>query len=69
MNSKLDHLVNLIFKKLKTYENKKIFLERESLNKFVLSLFKGNWIQDLLKFTAIVKYVFWLVKICIVFLH
>ncbi len=37
-----EQLVDLIFKKLKTYENKKIFLERESLNKFVLSLFKGN---------------------------
>ena len=58
MTPKSEQLVDLIFKKLKTYENKKIFLERESLNKFVLSLFKGNWIQDLLKFTAIVKYVF-----------
>ena len=69
MTPKSEQLVDLIFKKLKTYENKKIFLERESLNKFVLSLFKGNWIKDFLKFTAIVKYVFWLVKICIVFLH
>ena len=69
MSLKSEHLVDLIFKKLKTYKKKKIFLEKESLNKFVLSLFKGNWIHDLLKFTAIVKYVFWLVKICIVFLH
>ena len=34
--------VDLIFKKLKTYKNKKIFLEKESLNKFILSLFKEN---------------------------
>ena len=69
MTPKSEHLVDLIFKKLKTYKKKKIFLEKESLNKFILSLFKGNWIQDLPKFAAIVKHVFWLVKICIVFLH
>jgi len=50
-----EHLVDLIFNKLKTYKNKKIFLEKESLNKFILSLFKENWIQDLFKLTAIVK--------------
>ena len=55
MTSKSEHLVNLIFKKLKTYKNKKIFLEKESLNKFILSLFKENWIQDLYNLTAIVK--------------
>ena len=42
MTPKLEHLVDFIFKKLKTYKNKKIFLEKESLNKFVLSLFKEN---------------------------
>ena len=42
MNSKSDHLVDLIFKKLKNYKNKKIFLEKENLNKFILSLFKEN---------------------------
>ena len=42
MNQKSEHLVNLIFKKLKTYKNKKIFLEKENLDKFILSLFKGN---------------------------
>ncbi len=42
MPPKSEHLVNLIFKKLKTYKNKKIFLEKESLNKFILSLFKEN---------------------------
>ena len=55
MNPKSDNLVDLIFKKLKTYKNKKIFLEKESLNKFILSLFKENWMQDLFKLTAIFK--------------
>ena len=55
MNTKSEHLVDLIFKKLKTYKNKKIFLEKESLNKFILSLFKENWMQDLFKLTVIVK--------------
>ena len=55
MTPKSEHLVDLIFKKLKTYKNKKIFLEKESLNKFILSLFKEDWIQDLFKLTAIVN--------------
>ena len=55
MTSKSEHLVDLIFKKLKTYKNKKIFLEKESLNKFILSLFKENWMQELLNLTAIFK--------------
>jgi len=42
MTPKSEHLVDLIFKKLKTYKNKKIFIQKESLNKFVLSLFKEN---------------------------
>ncbi len=42
MTSKLEHLVDLIFNKLKTYKNKKIFLEKENLNKFILSLFIEN---------------------------
>ena len=42
MNTKSEQLVDLIFKKLKTYKNKKIFLEKENLNKFILSLFKEN---------------------------
>ena len=42
MTSKLEHLTDLIFKKLKTYKNKKIFLEKEGLNKFIQSLFKEN---------------------------
>ena len=42
MTSKSEYLVDLIFNKLKTYKRKKIFLERENLNKFILSLLKEN---------------------------
>jgi len=55
MTSNSEQLVDLIFKKLKTYKNKKIFLEKESLNKFILSLFKENWMQELFNLTAIFK--------------
>ena len=40
MTPKSELLVELIFKKLKTYKYKKIFLEKESLNKFIHSLVK-----------------------------
>ena len=40
MTPKSERLVDLIFKKLKNYKNKKIFLEKENLNRFILSLFK-----------------------------
>ena len=55
MSPKSEHLVDLIFKKLKTYKNKKLSLEKESLNKFILSLFKENWKQDLFNLAAIFK--------------
>ena len=42
MTSRTDDLVNLIFKKFKNYSAKKIFLEKESLKKFIYSLFKQN---------------------------
>ena len=42
MTPKSEQLVDLIFKKLKTYNKKKIFLEKDSLNKIILSLFKEN---------------------------
>ena len=42
MTPKLEHLVDLIFKKLKNYKNKKIFLEKNFLNKYIISLFKEN---------------------------
>ena len=40
MDPKLEHLVNLIFKKFKNYKNKEIILEKENLIKFILLLFK-----------------------------
>ena len=58
MNPTSDHLVDLIFKKLKRYKNKKIFLEKENLNKFIHSLFKENWMQDVFNLIAIVKLMF-----------
>ena len=42
MTSKSEYLVDLIFNKLKDYKKKKLFLERENLNKFILSLLKEN---------------------------
>ncbi len=42
MTSKPEYLVDIIFNKLSNYKNKKIFLEKESLKKFVFSLFKEN---------------------------
>jgi len=46
MNSKSKHIVDLIFKKLKNYKNKKIFLEKENLNNFILSLLKEDWMLE-----------------------
>ena len=40
MTPNSEYLIDLIFRKLKNYKNKKIILEKESLNKFILSLFK-----------------------------
>ena len=42
MKPKLDNLTNLIFEKLKKYNKKQISLEKENLNKFIVSLFKEN---------------------------
>jgi hypothetical protein len=42
MTPKSEHLVDLIFNKLKIYKRKKIFLERENFNKFIFSLLKEN---------------------------
>ena len=42
MTQKTENLVELIFNKFKNYKRKKIFLEKENLNKFILSLFKEN---------------------------
>ena len=59
MTPKIENLVDLIFKKLKTYQNKKIFLEKENLNKFILSLCKDNWKWDVFNLTAIVELIFY----------
>ena len=40
MTPKSDYLVNLIFKKLKNYKDKEIFVKKENLKKFIFSLFK-----------------------------
>ena len=42
MPSKSEYLVDLIFKKLKNYNAKKILLKNESLNEFISSLLKEN---------------------------
>ena len=42
MTQKTEYLVDSIFNKLKNYEAKKIFLEKENLKKFIVSLFKEN---------------------------
>ena len=42
MTSKSEHLVDVIFNKLKKYNSKEIFLEKDDLKKFIFSLFNEN---------------------------
>ena len=42
MVSKSDYLVDLIFKKLKNYKAKEIFLEKENFKEFISLLFKED---------------------------
>ena len=42
MTPKLEYLVDLIFKKLKSYKKKEIYLEKYNLEKFIFSLLKDN---------------------------
>ena len=42
MNPKTEDIVEVIFKKLKNYNAKEIFLEKENLKKFIFSLLKHN---------------------------
>ena len=42
MTSKSENLVDLIYKKLKNYKAKEIFLEKENFKKFIYYLFKEN---------------------------
>ncbi len=58
MTPKSEYLVDLIFKKLINYKKKKIFLEKENLDKFIISLFKENWMHDQLITTGIVELMF-----------
>ena len=42
MTQKSEHLIDLIFKKLKNYKTKKIFLKKQNLKTFIFSLIKEN---------------------------
>ena len=42
MSPKSEYLIDLIFKKLKNYKDKEIFLEKGKFNEFIFSLFKEN---------------------------
>ena len=42
LKEKSEYLVDLIFKKLKSYKGKEIMLEKKILKKFIFSLFKEN---------------------------
>ena len=42
MDPNTEYLVDSIFKKLKNYKSKEIFLEKKFLKKFIFSLFKEN---------------------------
>ena len=42
MSKKSEYLLDTIFKKLKNYKNKKIYLEKENFKKFITSLFNEN---------------------------
>ncbi len=42
MNPNSEFLVDLIFKKLKNYKSRDIFLEKENLRRFIFSLYKEN---------------------------
>ena len=53
MNQKSEDLVDLIYKKLKSYKSKEIFLEKENLRKFIFSLFNEKWIKERLQWKMI----------------
>ena len=42
MNTKSEYLIDSIFKKLKKYKEKEIFLEKENLKNFIYSLLNGS---------------------------
>ena len=45
MSPNSEHLLDLIFNKLKKYKTKEIFLEKEDLRKFIFSLINGNILE------------------------
>ena len=45
MSTKQEFLIDLIFKKLKGYKSKEIFLEKENLKKFIFSLLEEDFIK------------------------
>ena len=57
MTIKSEYLIDLIFKKLKNYKSKEIFLEKENLKKFIFSLLKGKWVKKNLMKTVIFKWI------------
>ena len=42
MNPKLEYLIDLIFKKLKNYKAKEIFLDKKNFKEFISSLYKED---------------------------
>ena len=44
MSPKAEYLIDLIFKKLKNYKDKEIFLEKEDFKAFISSLLKEDWV-------------------------
>ena len=42
MTQKSEYLIDLIFKKLKKYKTKEIYLNKENLRKFIFSLVNGK---------------------------
>ena len=42
MTKKSDYLVELIFNKLKDYKAREIFIEKENLKNFIISLLEEN---------------------------
>ena len=42
MTFKSEYFIDLIFKKLKNYKKKEIFLEKDNFKEFIFSLFKEN---------------------------
>ena len=46
MTPKSEHLIDLIFEKLKSHKTKEIFLEKENLAKFVFSLLRKTEFKE-----------------------